>query len=259
VAGIIGGGFTSALLFRRFNSTDAPFGELYTFTGGEFQPPTTLMIRGESGSGTTTLGLQLVYESLQSGKSVVILTYESFPSEIQRQMKSMGWDVQRYVDDGKLQFIDCYSALVGGETSIKDPIDFTEVSIQVSSKVSGAKGPVTVFLDSFTPIFNTAQVRHAINFLRVLGAKVKNDGGFFIMTGTKGSLPEAVESNLESVVDGVIDLHLIRKGHRMIRQLTVKKVAGHQIGFVEKEFRIVQGKGILFKMPRIDLDFMRRK
>src|SRR6266702_4340219 len=259
VAGIIGGGFTSALLFRRFNSTDAPFGELYTFTGGEFQPPTTLMIRGESGSGTTTLGLQLVYESLQSGRSVVILTYESFPSEIQRQMKGMGWDVQRYTDDGNLQFIDCYSAIVGGETSIKDPIDFTEVSIQVSSKVSGAKGPVTVFLDSFTPIFNTAQVRHAINFLRVLGAKVKNDGGFFIMTGTKGSLPEAVESNLESVVDGVIDLHIIRKGHRMIRQLTVKKVAGHQIGFVEKEFRIVQGKGILFRMPRIDLDFMRRK
>ena len=71
--------------------------------------------------------------------------------------------------------------------------------------------------------------------------------------------PEAVESNLESVVDGVIDLHIIRKGHRMIRQLTVKKVAGHQIGFVEKEFRIVQGKGILFRMPRIDLDFMRRK
>jgi len=171
----------------------------------------------------------------------------------------MGWDVQRYVDDGNLQFIDCYSALVGGETSIKDPIDFTEVSIQVSSKVSGAKGPVTVFLDSFTPIFNTAQVRHAINFLRVLGAKVKNDGGFFIMTGTKGSLPEAVESNLESVVDGVIDLHIIRKGHRMVRQLTVKKVAGHQIGFVEKEFRIVQGKGILFRMPRIDLDFVRRK
>src|SRR5207237_805747 len=83
---------------RGFSATDASFGELSSFTGGEFQPPTTLMIRGESGSGTTTLGLQLVYESLQSGRSVVILTYESFPSEIQRQMKDMGWDVQRYVD-----------------------------------------------------------------------------------------------------------------------------------------------------------------
>src|SRR5207253_10999507 len=75
------------------------------------------------------------FPTRRSSDLVVILTYESFPSEIQRQMKSMGWDVQRYVDDGNLQFIDCYSALVGGETSIKDPIDFTEVSIQVSSKV----------------------------------------------------------------------------------------------------------------------------
>src|SRR5437773_11905812 len=99
-------------------------------------------------------------------------------------MKGMGCDVQRYVDDGNLQFIDCYSALVGGETSIKDPIDFTEVSIQVSSNVSGAKGPVTVFLDSFTPIFNTAQLRPAMNCPRRSGAKVRNDGGFFSMSGT---------------------------------------------------------------------------
>ena len=259
VAGIVGGGLTSALLFRRFNSADGPFEELYSITGGEFQPPTTLMIRGESGSGTSTLGLQLVYEGLRSGRSAVILTYDSFPAEIQRQMKGMGWDVQRYIDNGNLQFIDCYSSLVGGETSIKDPIDFTEVSIQVSSKVGEAKGPVTVLLDSFTPIFNSAQVRHAINFLRVLGAKIKNDGGFFVLTGTRGSLPEAVESNLESVVDGVIDLHIIRRGRRLVRLLTVKKVSGRQIGFVEKEFRIVQGKGILFRIPRVDLGFLQRQ
>ncbi|MBO0888410.1 hypothetical protein J2P12_04845, partial [Candidatus Bathyarchaeota archaeon] len=259
VAGVVGGGLAGTLLFRRLNSTDAPFEELYAMTGGQFQPPTSLMIRGESGSGTTMLGLQLLHENLEAGKSAVILTYDSFPSELQRQMKGMGWDVQKYIDNRSLQFIDCYSALVGGETSIKDPIDFTEVSIQVSSKVGEAKGPVTVLLDSFTPIFNSAQVRHAINFLRVLAAKVKNDGGFFILTGTRGSLPEAVESNLESVVDGVIDLQIVRRGHRLIRFLTVKKVAGHQIGFVEKEFKVVQGRGIVFRIPRLDVGFLERK
>lgn len=257
VAALVGSGLMGTLVFRRLNSTDAPFSELYAATGGQFRPPTTLMIRGESGSGTSTLGLQLVYEGLQAGRSAVILTYDSFPSEIERQMEGMGWDDKPYLDNGSLQFIDCYSALVGGETSIKDPIDFTEVSIQVSSKVDSAKGPVTVLLDSFTPIFNGAQVRHAINFLRVLGAKVKNDGGFFIMTGTRGSLPDAVESNLESVVDAVIDLHLVRRGHRLIRVLTVKKVAGHQIGLVEKEFRIVEGRGIMFRVPRVNVGFLR--
>src|SRR5207247_7098740 len=147
---------------------------------------------------------------------------------------------------------------VGGETSIKDPIDFTEVSIQVSSKVGEAKGPVTVLLDSFTAICNSARVRHAINFLRVLGAKVKNDGGFFILTGTRGSLPEAVESNLDSIVDGVIDLYIIRRGHRLVRSLTVKKIAGHQIGFVEKEFKIVQVEGMIFRLLRFVIGFLNR-
>jgi archaeal flagellar protein FlaH len=259
VAGIVAAGLGGTLVFRRLNSTDGSFDELYSLTGGQFQPPTTLMIRGESGSGATTLGLELVFKALQAGRSAVILTYDSFPSEIQRQMMGMGWDVQRYIENGSLQFIDCYSALVGGETSIKDPVDFTEVSIQVSNKVENAKGPVTVFLDSFTPIFNSAQVRHAINFLRVLGAKIKNDGGFFIMSGTRGSLPESIESNLESVVDSVIDLHVSHRGHRLVRLLTVKKVAGHQIDFVEKEFRIVQGKGILFRTPRVTLGSIQRR
>src|SRR5256885_11409402 len=83
VAGTLRARATPALTFTRYNSPHPPLPELCTFAGGEVQPPTSFMVQGESGSGTTTLGLQLVYESIQSGRSVVILTYESFPSEIQ--------------------------------------------------------------------------------------------------------------------------------------------------------------------------------
>ncbi len=119
--------------------------------------------------------------------------------------------------------------------------------------MSSAQEPVTVLLDSFTPIFNSAQTRHGINFLRVLGAKIKNDGGFFILTGTRGSLPDPIESNLESIVDGIIDLKLVRKGKSMIRTLTVRKVAGRQIDFAETEFKITRGKGIMFVEPRFQV------
>ncbi|TMI29806.1 hypothetical protein E6H28_05965 [Candidatus Bathyarchaeota archaeon] len=218
---LVGAGATGGLLFMRFNKMDAPFSELSKLMGGEFQPPTTLMIRGESGSGTTMIGLELIYQQLMQGKHC--------------------------------KFLDCYSALVGEQALIKDPVDFTEVSIQVSLMMSSAQEPVTVLLDSFTPIFNSAQTRHGINFLRVLGAKIKNDGGFFILTGTRGSLPDPIESNLESIVDGIIDLKLVRKGKSMIRTLAVRKVAGRQIDFAETEFKIIRGKGVMFVEPRFQV------
>jgi len=247
---LLGAGATGGLLFMRFNKMDAPFSELSKLMGGEFQQPTTLMIRGESGSGTTMIGLQLIYQQLMQGKHCAILTYNSFPSEIQKKMEGLGWNISQYVQDGHLKFLDCYSALVGEQAQIRDPVDFTEVSIQVSLMMSSAQEPVTVLLDSFTPIFNSAQTRHGINFLRVLGAKIKNDGGFFILTGTRGSLPDSIESNIESIVDGIIDLKLVRKGKSMIRTLAVRKVAGRQIAFAETEFKITKGKGVMFVEPR---------
>ena len=259
LAAVLGSGGATALFLRKFNTTDKPFDELYKLTGGKLPLPSALMIRGESGSGTTTLALQLIYRSLKSGTPCGIVTYDAFPSEIQKMMVGSGGDVSSYVKDGSLKFLDCYSSLVGAAESIRDPMDFTEISIQVSSMTGPEKGPWTILLDSFTSIFNSPKANQAINFLRVLGAKVKGSGGLFIMTGTKGSMPEETESTLESTVDGLIDLKLVKRGNSMVRFLTVKKMAGRQISSVETEFEITRAKGITFKEPRINVGALWRK
>ncbi|HVH14624.1 MAG TPA: hypothetical protein VNA15_02755 [Candidatus Angelobacter sp.] len=78
-----------------------------------------------------------------------------------------------YLEDGSLRILDYYSTLAGDEkTGVKDPLDFTEVSIRISDIIEKAtKKPATIILDSITPIFNSSQSKIAINFLRVLGAK----------------------------------------------------------------------------------------
>ncbi len=250
-----GSGLATAMVLKRFNTTSAPFEEIFQLTGGEFQRPATLLIIGDPGAGTTTLGLQLINRELAAGEYCGLLTYDVFPYEVQKKMHSMGWDVTGHIKDGTLKIIDCYSALVGDEKApVKDPVDFTEVSLQVTDIIQkAAKGPVTLLLDSITPIFNSAQPRNVINFLRVLGVKVKNKGGVFILTSTKGSIPEEVMSNLEATVDEVIELGLKRKGGSVKRTLTVRKIAGHQASLMPAEFEIATGKGILFKKHRISL------
>lgn len=254
----LGGSLGTTVFLKRFNSTTGPFDDLFKLTGGEMQPPATLMIASDSGAGSTTMALQLLYRDLSRGKYCGLLSYDAFPAEISRRMRDMGWDITEYLKTGKLQILDCYSALAGVEGSlIRDPTDFTEVSIQVTGMIEKAKGPVTILLDSVTPIFNSSSAKDCINFLQVLGAKVKNAGGIFIFTATKGSIPEEARSKIEAMADGVMELNMIKRANSLRRTLQVKKMAGRQSSTVETGFEIVQGKGILMRKQRIPISLLR--
>lgn len=261
VAGVAAAsGLGGAILLKRFNTTTAPFESFFRLTGGEIQPPASLLIIGDSGAGSTTLGLQLLYKDLTSGKFCGLLSYDSFPSEVKRKMRDLGWDATPFLERGQLKILDCYSALAGAEGAvIRDPTDFTEVSIQVTGMIEKSKGPPTILLDSVTPIFNSAAAKDCINFLQVLGAKVKNSGGMFLLTATKVSIPDDARSKIESLADGVIELNMVRKAKSLARNLQVKKISGHSSRSTETEFTIVTGKGIVFKKQRISLGAIRSK
>jgi KaiC/GvpD/RAD55 family RecA-like ATPase len=254
----IGGSLGTTVFLKRFNSTTGPFDDLFTITGGEMQPPATLMIVSDSGAGSTTMALQLLYRDLSRGKFCGLVTYDAFPAEISRRMHGMGWDITEYLKTGQLKILDCYSTLAGVEGSlIRDPTDFTEVSIQVTGMIENARGPVTILLDSVTPIFNAATAKDCINFLQVLGAKIKNAGGIFIFTATKGSISDEARSKIEAMADGVIELNLIKKGYSLRRTLQVKKMAGRRSSTIETGFEIVQGKGIVIRKQRVPIARLR--
>src|SRR3989442_12276591 len=94
-------------------------------------------------------------------------------------MAEFGWDITTYIKNGQLEIIDCYSGLNGDSgAQVKEPTDLTEVTIQVTGALNKAKGaPVSVFLDSLTPIFNGLEARQAISSIQTLGAKAKRTGG----------------------------------------------------------------------------------
>jgi KaiC/GvpD/RAD55 family RecA-like ATPase len=260
---VVGSGGSGLVLLRRFNVTQAPFDDLFSLTGGEFSPATSLMILGETaGSGTTTLSLELIHRHLASGKPAALIEYDAFPSETQRVMQSFGWDVTSNLQNGSFKILDCFSALAGAEhPPIRDPLDFTEISIQVSKIIeeTAGRGPILIALDSLAPIFNGATPATTINFLRVLSAKVKASNGILIITGARGSIPQSVWSSLENLVDGMLVLGAVQKGDSLIRTLTVKRLAGRKTSHIPAEFEIVAGKGIAFLKPRIPIKILTPK
>src|SRR5881396_1601713 len=184
VAGIIAvlGGIVTV---KRFDTSLEGFQHLEQMMGGPLPRGASILLLGDAGSGKTILSYQLLHEELDSGKLCALLSYDAFPEDVQARMNEFGWDIVSHLRKGRLKIIDCYSSLAGqGEGAIKDPSDLTELNIQVTAFIGRAKGaPVTVVLDSLTPIFNGVEEKQAINFIqrshpRRVSGQAEDDGGW---------------------------------------------------------------------------------
>lgn len=254
VAGIVAvlGGIVTV---KRFDTSLEGFQHLEQMMGGPLPRGASILLLGDAGSGKTILSYQLLHDELESGRLCALLSYDAFPEDVQARMTEFGWDIISHLRKGRLKIIDCYSGLAGqGEGAIKDPSDLTELNIQITSFIAKAKGgPVTVVLDSLTPIFNGVDEKQAINFIQTLGAKVKKTGGLFIATASRGAIPDDAAAKLKTMVEGVFELGIVRSRGKSHRFLTVPKMERRRISSDSVPFQIDRTRGFVFRVSRLRL------
>lgn len=254
VAGIVAvlGGIVT---LKRFDTSLEGFQHLEQMMGGPLPRGSSILLLGDAGSGKTILSYQLLHDELESGRLCALLSYDAFPEDVQARMTEFGWDIISHLRKGRLKIIDCYSGLAGqGEGAIKDPSDLTELNIQITAFIAKAKGgPVTVVLDSLTPIFNGVDEKQAINFIQTLSAKVKKTGGLFIETASKGAIPDDAAAKLKTMADGVIELGIIRSRGKPHRFLSVPKMERRRLSSDTAAFQIDRARGFVFRVSRFRL------
>jgi len=240
---------------KRFDTSLEGFQHLEQMMDGPLPRGASILLLGDIGSGKTILSYQLLHDELESGRLCALLSYDAFPEDVQARMTEFGWDIISHLRKGRLKIIDCYSGLAGqDEGAIKDPSDLTELNIQITSFIAKAKGgPVTVVLDSLTPIFNGVDEKQAINFIQTLSAKVKKTGGVFIETASKGAIPDDAAAKLRTMADGVIELGIVRSRGKSHRFLSVPKMERRRISSDSVPFQIDRTRGFVFRVSRFRL------
>ncbi|HEX4921492.1 MAG TPA: ATPase domain-containing protein, partial [Candidatus Bathyarchaeia archaeon] len=251
VAGLVAvlGGLVT---MKRFDTTLEGFQHLEQLMGGPVPRGASIFLLGDAGSGKTILSYELLHEELETGKLCALLSYDAFPEDVQARMSEFGWDIVSPLRKGRLKILDCYSGLAGqGEGAIKDPSDLTEMNIQVTAFIGKAKGgPVTVVLDSLTPIFNGVEEKQALNFIQTLGAKVKKTGGLFVLTASKGAIPDDSVAKIKTMTDGVLELSITRTHGKAHRFLSVLKMERRVISSDVAPFEIERSRGLVFRVSR---------
>ncbi len=237
---------------RRFHTSLEGFEHLEQLMGGPIPRASSLLLIGDPGSGKSVLCYQLLWDELESGRQCVILSYDAFPEDIRERMREFGWNITPHLRKGRLKILDCYSGLTGeGQGAIRDPSDLTELNIQVTSFISKAENEaVTLILDSLTPVFNGVATKQAISFVQTIGAKVKKTGGHFIVTATYGAIPTDSIAKIKSIVDGIIELSLVKAGHRSSRYLSVIKMERRRISPEDVPIEIDRRRGLVFRVSR---------
>ncbi|HZY93329.1 MAG TPA: RAD55 family ATPase [Candidatus Bathyarchaeia archaeon] len=230
-----------------------PFKEFYGLLGGSLPEASSVLIAGDPGSGKTTLAQQILYDELYRSKPCIMVTYDTFPSNIIERMNQFGWDPRKYQLINKLVIVDCYSATAGvTEEVVPQPFDLTNVSIHITTVMEKlGNRQVTVLLDSLMPIFTETESKHAIGFVQSIAAKVKKAGGKLIVTLSTGSVGPEIFHKVESLVDGVVELRMVEERQMLRRYLLIRKMDRRQILPRLVRFDIVSGRGIQLKLPRL--------
>src|ERR1700687_6126227 len=68
----------------------------------------TTLISGTAGSGKTVFAVQFLAAGIERGEPGVFVTFEESASDVRENMRSFGWDLGAWEEQGKLTFVDEY-------------------------------------------------------------------------------------------------------------------------------------------------------
>jgi KaiC/GvpD/RAD55 family RecA-like ATPase len=193
--------------------------------GGYFNG-TANVISGASGTGKTILGTQFLLEGAKNGENVMcIITSEESKSIVKEMKTSFGWDLEEYVKQGKLTFIDITDPSLRLQKSVEIAPSELIKSFKklVESKIEDIH-PTRIFIDSIEALFLAIESNYKLRTLidDVFNVFRKYNVTSVITVGAMYGLDEMVEYG----ADSVIKLGRITTGNNLQRSIYVMKMRG---------------------------------
>lgn len=194
----------------------------------------TVLVSGTAGTGKTTLAMSLADAACRRGEKAVVLSFEESPDQLIRNMRSVGMDLQRHLDDGLMQIHATRSTLQGLEahlTGIHRLIERVHPSLVIVD-------PITAFLGGDNARDVRAMLTRLIDYF-------KNKGITAVLTNVvSGSGPrEGTETEISSLVDVWLIVRDMELNGERNRTLLILKARGIAHSNQVREFNI-SSKGI---------------
>lgn len=194
----------------------------------------TLLITGTAGSGKTSIAAHFVNAACGRGERTLLFLFEESPDQFMRNMRSIGIDLQRWVDRGVLRFHASRPASYGLEMHLV----FIERMVEQFQPRVVVLDPISSFdLAGSLPESQTMLMR-LIDFL-----KSRRITTLFTSLTTAGRSAEQSEVGISSLIDSWLMLRNLDQGGERTRLLNILKARGIAHSNRIREF-VLTNKGI---------------
>jgi uncharacterized protein len=189
----------------------------------------------------STFLYQLAHSVAKSSKVFYLVNAKS-PASTREEMKSLGFM-------GKINFIDSYSALIGGKPAeklvIANPKDTEEVLKGIRTITEKIKGAVIV-LDSFSNIIDLTEKENT-DFVK----KLKELKATIVCSFTEWPYNPAFLNSLRKEMDTIIDVKSVQQRVFSRQYFGVSRLAGQEVKKQAMPYRIEKPGGIKIYIPKV--------
>jgi len=187
------------------------------FGGKGYYRGSSILVSGTAGTGKTSLAAHFIDAACARGEKCVFFSFEESANQIVRNMRSIGIDLQRWIDKDLLLFYSSRPTTFGLEMHLvkihKILKEFEPRSVVVD--------PLTALLHSGTAIETRSTLLRLVDFLKEQHITA------LMTTLTSGSdAQEQTEVNISSLVDAWLLLRDIESGGERNRGLYILKARG---------------------------------
>lgn len=189
------------------------------------------LVAGSSGTGKTTLGLQFLYQGLQSGERSLLIGINEAPRKLLQLAASYGMDLGQVLKEGYLTILHCPPVELATE----------ELYYEVRAIVEERK-PSRIFLDSLTDLEkNFITPTKLWNYIYCLLELFGEKGITTLLTIEVKELfgpLQITDFTLSIMMDTIILLRYVELASRITRAISVLKQKGTDHEKVLREYRI---------------------
>jgi circadian clock protein KaiC len=185
--------------------------------GKGFFRGSSILLSGTSGTGKTSVAAHFVDAACRRGERCMYFAFEESPQQVVRNMRSIGIDLQPWIDKGLLQFLAARPTYGG----IEEVLLVTHKNISTFKPSVVVVDPITNLLMVSTLNEVRSMLTRLIDFLKTMGISA-----IFTSLTAPGSSLEASEADVSSLMDTWILLKAVEVGGERNRALYVLKSRG---------------------------------
>jgi len=203
---------------------------LDTMLGGRgYYRGSSVLISGTAGTGKTSLAAHFADATCRRGERVLYFAFEESPDQIMRNMRSIGLDLEPWVQRGLLLFSAARPTVYGLEVHL----------VTIQKAIDAFRPAVTVFdpVTAFETVGSESEIKSML--MRLVDCiKASQITGLFTSLTSGGRSPEQSEVGISSVMDTWLLVQEIEAGGERNRGLYVLKSRGMAHSNQIREFQI---------------------